>query len=127
MRRLEGRELHPQRDASGTHRFAPNEVETLVERLMASGSLLAASRASSESADEHWNEDSQREAQLLVNIDQLRIQLNEAHQRARKAVRQLDHFKARTAHVLSTLGRELIQFEPDLGDLVLAAMDELDE
>lgn len=125
VRRLEGKELHPERDARGVHRFDPLEVAALGDRLTTSGSLLAA--AASDPDDEQHNrwDETHRLAELTAEVDRLASQLSEAQRTARRATRDLERFTKRTADVLSSLGHELMDVDPALGDVVVAAMHEL--
>lgn len=92
---------------------------------METGNIIGVRAAAPDDA-EPWNYESSRVQELQADVDHLRDQLGDAQHRARKADWELDRFKARTAEVLSTLGRELVALDTDLGDVVLAAMQELD-
>lgn len=124
VRRLEGTVLHPQRDARGVNRFDEDEVAALAIQLAKSGSVWDAAPSPQPTAYSH-NQIERATPSSTDNHD-LRKALAEAQSQMQRAERGLRVYQERVARVFGNLGRELVGIDPDLADLVIEAMGELD-
>lgn len=124
IRRLEGKELHPEKDGRGVNRFDAEEVQEVAQRLATSGTGALADgplrmpSVRDERADEVET--------LRADVERLRLEVNNAGRRAHDAEEALGRYKKRTSDVFLELCRELAEFDVELVELVVAAAEELD-
>lgn len=124
VRRLEGTVLHPQQDPQGVHRFDPDEVEAVASHLAETGSVWQSSNAVGTEHSHHYG--TQKTVWPSSNRSASQEQLADAQHRAQRAERELRRYQERVARVFGRLGRELVEIDPDLGDLIVDAMSELE-
>lgn len=102
VRRLEGHELFPERDARGVHRFDEGDVNRVAQRLLAGG--LNAARG-------HWLRSGRRAhgrgahgpSRLCVDSQAKQSELHRLRRSNRRLARELDALKQQVALLLREL------------------------
>lgn len=125
VRRLEGIELHPQRDARGVNLFDPDEVDAVASQLAESGSVWRSNPNASRTEYFHGQTRQESQRPSIDESHELLKQVTEAQSKVRYAERELRVYQERVARVFGKLGRDLVEIDPDLGDIVIEAMQRL--
>lgn len=108
------------------HRFDPDEVAALAAHLAESGRVSRSTGPNPNVMAYLHHHTGQESARPLVEDHELQKQITEAQSKMRYAERELRLYQERVARVFGKLGRELVEIDPDLGDIVIEAMSELD-